>query len=408
MADIDQSQGTQWPIVWVAFGAGIVAATHIGKLPPALPEIRLALDAGLVTGGWIASMISCTGFALGLVAGSVADRIGQRRVLIFGLLAMTAGSLLGAFAQTGEVMLVSRFIEGLGFTAVTITGAGMITHVTAAEDRKWALGVWSSYVPVGFSVMLIAGALILEAWGWRILWLISSGITVVWAVVVLKVTVGWRRRQSSDVSTSSMLNNVAKCLASPGALLVAGCFALYAAQHISMMAWLPSYMREVYGSGTLVAATIPAVVLMFNAGGNWFSAWAMGRGISCWSLLAIGAIGMGLSQAGIFSAALPDTARLGFAAMFGIFGGMVPAAALGSVATYTPSPSQIGTMNGLMVMGTNTGMLFGPPAAAAVRASTGNWNDVVWLMVSLAAAGVLLAVLSRGLERRANAHRFAV
>lgn len=402
MADKIQSQRTQWLIVWVAFGAGIIAATHIGKLPPALPEIRLALDAGLVTGGWIASMISCTGFALGLVAGSVADRIGQRRVLILGLLAMTVGSLLGAFAQSGEVMLASRFIEGLGFTAVTITGAGMITHVTADQDRKWALGVWSSYVPVGFSVMLIAGALILEAWGWRTLWLITSAITVIWAAVIIKVTAGWRRRQSSDVNASSMLNNVTKCLASPGALLVAGCFALYAAQHISMMAWLPSYMREVYGASTLVAAAVPAMVLMFNAIGNWLSAWAMGRGISCWSLLAVGAIGMGLSQVGIFSGMMPDTARLGFAAMFGIFGGMVPAAALGSVATYTPSPSQIGTMNGLMVMGTNTGMLFGPPAAAAVRAATGNWHDVVWLMVSLAAVGVAFAVLSRGLERRAN------
>ena len=404
MTDGTQSRQTQWPIVWVAFGAGIVAATHIGKLPPALPEIRLALDAGLVTGGWIASMISCTGFALGLVAGSLADRLGQRQVLIFGLLAMTAGSLLGAFAQSGEVMLLSRFIEGVGYTSVTITGAGMITHVTAAGDRKWALGIWSSYVPVGFSVMLIAGALVLEAWGWRTLWLISSGITVVWAGIVWKATLGWQR-QSGNVAMTSMLNNVTRCLASPGALLAAGCFALYASQHISMMAWLPSYMREVYSSSTLVAAVVPAVVLMFNAIGNWFSAWAMGRGVSIWSLLAVGAIGMGLSQIGIFSAFLPDTARLGFAVLFGIFGGMVPAAALGSVAIYTPSPSQIGTMNGLMVMGTSTGMLFGPPAVAAMRAVMGNWNDVVWLMVSLATVGVILAVLSRRLERRANAAR---
>jgi MFS family permease len=404
MKDGTQSRQTQWPIVWVAFGAGIVAATHIGKLPPALPEIRLALDAGLVPGGWIASMISCTGFALGLVAGSLADRLGQRQVLIFGLLAMTAGSLLGAFAQSGEVMLLSRFIEGVGYTSVTITGAGMITHVTAAGDRKWALGIWSSYVPVGFSVMLIAGALVLEAWGWRTLWLISSGITVVWAGIVWKATLGWQR-QSGNVAMTSMLNNVTRCLASPGALLAAGCFALYASQHISMMAWLPSYMREVYGSSTLVAAVVPAVVLMFNAIGNWVSAWAMGRGVSIWSLLAVGAIGMGLSQIGIFSAFLPDTARLGFAVLFGIFGGMVPAAALGSVAIYTPSSSQIGTMNGLMVMGTSTGMLFGPPAVAAMRAVMGNWNDVVWLMVSLATVGVILAVLSRRLERRANSAR---
>lgn len=404
MADGNQSRPTQWPIVWVAFGAGIVAATHLGKLPPAMPEIRLALDAGLVMGGWIASMISCTGFALGLVAGSLADRIGQRMVLIFGLLAMTTGSLLGAFTQSGEVMLLSRFIEGVGYTAVTITGAGMITHVTAGGDRKWALGIWSSYVPVGFSVMLIAGAFALEAWGWRTLWLISSGITVVWAGVVLKVTFGWQR-QGGGIAMTSMMNNVAKCLASPGALLAAGCFALYASQHISMMAWLPSYMREVYGSSTLVAATVPAIVLMFNAIGNWLSAWAMGRGISIWSLLAVGAVGMGISQIGIFSAFLPDPARLGFAVFFGVFGGMVPAAALGSVAIYTPSASQIGTMNGLMVMGTSTGMLFGPPAIAAMRAAAGNWNDVVWLVVSLAAAGLVLAILSRRLEQRANSVR---
>ena len=47
-------------------------------------------------------------------------------------------------------------------------------------------------------------------------------------------------------------------------------------------------------------------------------------------------------------------------AIIRIFGGMIPAAAVGSVAVYTPTPSQIGTMNGLMVMGTNAGMLFGP------------------------------------------------
>lgn len=408
MADGNQSRPTQWPIVWVAFGAGIVAATHLGKLSPAMPEIRLALDAGLVMGGWIASMISCTGFALGLVAESLADRIGQRQVMIFGLVAMTTGSLLGAFAQSGGIMLASRFIEGIGYTAVTITGAGMISHVTAAGDRKWALGIWSSFVPVGFSVMLIAGALNLDAWGWRTLWMISTGITLIWAGVVFKVTLGWRRRQGNDVSRTSLLRNVTKCLASPGALMAAGCFGLYAAQHISMMAWLPSYMHEVYGSGTLVAATIPAGVLICNAVGNWFGAWAMGRGASCWSLLAVGAIGMGLSQIGIFSSRMPDTARLGIAAMFGIFGGMVPAGALGSVATYTPSPSQIGTMSGLMVTGTNTGMLFGPPAAAAVRAATGNWNDVVWLMVSLSAVGFVLGMLSRRQERRANEDGFAL
>lgn len=253
MANRTDTPQTQWLIVWVAFGAGIVAATHIGKLPPAMPEIRADLGAGLVLGGWIASMISCTGFALGIVAGTLADRIGLRRVLITGLIAMTAGSLGGAFAATGEIMLASRFIEGLGYTAATITGAGMINHVTAPGDRKWSLGIWSSYLPVGFSIMLIAGAVILDTYDWRTLWIVSSIITLVWACVVFRVTAGWQPRQDSGVTTTSMLRNFTSCVSIRGALLVSACFALYAAQHISLMAWLPTYMHEVYGSGRLVA-----------------------------------------------------------------------------------------------------------------------------------------------------------
>ena len=85
---------TQWPVMWVVFGAGIIAAMHLGKLPPALPEIRADLQVDLVIGGWIASMISLTGFALGLIAGTLADKLGQRRVLITGLLVLCVGTFL--------------------------------------------------------------------------------------------------------------------------------------------------------------------------------------------------------------------------------------------------------------------------------------------------------------------------
>lgn len=407
MATPQPEEKTQWAIMWVAFGGGIVAATHLGKLPPALPGIMAELDAGLVMGGWIASMISFTGFALGLISGTIGDRFGQRRVLITGLLIIASGSLLGTFAQTGEIMLLSRFIEGIGYSAATVAGAGMITHVTSEKDRKWSLGIWSSYVPVGFAGMMVGGALILNVSDWRTLWIFSTVLTAAWTVLAFFVTSGWRRR-GGGVGGDRLTRNVIACLKQPGAVLVATCFAIYAAQHISMMAWLPTYMHEEYGASTLFAAVIPAIVLLFNAGGNWMSAWAMGRGMQSWLLLFMGALGMGLTQFGVFSPVQGEETRLACALLFGIFGGMIPAAALGSVAVYTPAPAQIGTMNGLMVMGTNAGMLFGPPAMAAVRTGTGNWNDVIWMVASIAAIGVVLALISRPLEQRANEQSNAV
>ena len=108
-----------------------------------------------------------------------------------------------------------------------------------------------------------------------------------------------------------------------------------------------------------------------------------------------------MTQLGVFSGYI-ERGVAGCALLFGIFGGMIPAAAVGSVAVYTPSPSQIGTMNGLMVMGTNAGMLFGPPAMAAVRAGTGGWSEVIWLVASMAGVGVALSLITRPMERNAK------
>lgn len=402
MANGQADQGTRWLVVWIAFGAGIVAATHIGKLPPALPAIRAETGAGLVAGGWIASMISCTGFALGLFAGSLADRFGHRRVILTGLFALAVGSVAGVFAHSSKTMLAARFVEGIGFTSTTVAGAAIIVRTTSASDRRWALGFWSSYLPIGFAGMLILGALILDTIGWRILWGVCAAISVVWAAIVWRATRGWSLGAAGTVSADSLARNVGLAIRCRGAVFAAACFAVYAAQHISMMNWLPTYMHEIYDSTALSSAALPAAILLFNAAGNWLSARLLGRGVAIWKLLLAGALGMAATEIGIFSSSVPDGVRLVLLALFGIFGGLIPAAALGSVAVYTPSPVLVGTMNGLMVMGTNTGQLFGPPALAAAREAAGSWNGAIWLVLALAAAGTMLALLSRPLERRAT------
>ncbi len=393
---------TQWPIVWVAFAAGVVAAAHIGKLPPALPEIRAELDASLVTAGWIASMISATSFSLGLFAGAVADRIGHRRVLLFGLIMLAAGSLLGAYASSSELMLASRFVEGLGFTSSVVAGGAIIARATTHADRRWALGVWAAYMPVGFAGMLVLSALALDWFGWRVLWGIMCIGTLVWAVVFLYATAGWQRAQARIAQRDSIIRSVGRSIAIPGALLVAATFGLYAAQHISMMNWLPTYMIEAHGTSTLVAAAVPALVLAFNAGGSYLGAWAMGRGAPIWFLLTVASVGMALTEIGILSGALPNELRLVLACVFGIAGGIIPAAALAAAPVYAPSPALIGVMGGLMVMGSNTGQLFGPPALAAGREYAGSWEGTLGFLLSLAIAAAILSLATRPMERRTS------
>ena len=62
--------------------AGVSAALHVGKLPPALPVLRDALDLTLVQAGFLLSLVQLAGMSLGLAAGQAADRIGLRSSML--------------------------------------------------------------------------------------------------------------------------------------------------------------------------------------------------------------------------------------------------------------------------------------------------------------------------------------
>ncbi|MCZ7565363.1 MAG: MFS transporter [Burkholderiales bacterium] len=390
---------TRWPVVWMTFGAGIVAAAHVGKLPAALPLIRAELGVDLVTAGWIASLISVVSFALGIAAGGIADLVGKRRLVLGGLAAFAAGGVLGGFAPNAATLLVARFVEGLGFAAATVAGGALIAHATAAADRRWALGVWAAYMPIGFGGLLLLSPPLVEHLGWRMLWLSVAAVAALWAAAFHWATRAWRPL-APRAARSGLVSSVGRAVAAPGAALVAACFGLYAAQHISLMVWLPTMVTETWGTGLALAAAVPAAVLACNAAGSYVGARAMRRGVPLWLLLAVGSAGMGVAELGIFGGVLPPVARLAFGALFGVAGGLIPAAALAAAPVYAPSPALVGSVGGLMVMGSNAGQLFGPPALAAVRSHGTSWDSVVSLMLVMAVAGVACALASRPAERR--------
>ncbi|MFZ2294636.1 MAG: MFS transporter, partial [Polaromonas sp.] len=68
--------------------AGVVAALHVGKLPPALPVLKDLLGITLLQAGFLLSLVQLAGMTLGLVTGLAAQRVGLRRSMIAGLLVL--------------------------------------------------------------------------------------------------------------------------------------------------------------------------------------------------------------------------------------------------------------------------------------------------------------------------------
>src|SRR5829696_5990589 len=79
--------------------AGVVAALHVGKLPPAIPVLRDALGLTLVEAGFLLSLVQVAGMALGVIFGVVADSLGGRRSMTLGLALLAVVSAVGGVTQ---------------------------------------------------------------------------------------------------------------------------------------------------------------------------------------------------------------------------------------------------------------------------------------------------------------------
>lgn len=126
--------------------AGVVAALHVGKLPPALPVLKEVLGISLLQAGFLLSLVQLAGMTLGLFTGLAAQRIGLQRSMVAGLLILASASALGGTAQSATWLLATRVLEGLGFLWTVLPAPGLVRRLVPPERPNactacWAFGV---------------------------------------------------------------------------------------------------------------------------------------------------------------------------------------------------------------------------------------------------------------------------
>ncbi|MBE0547818.1 MAG: MFS transporter, partial [Rubrivivax sp.] len=141
----------------LVIAAGVCAALHIGKLPPAITTLGEALGLTLVQAGFLLSLVQAAGMTLGLAFGAVADGLGLRRSMITGLCLLAAASALGGAATAVPALMVLRAVEGLGFLLVVLPAPALVRQLVAPERVHPMLGLWGAYMPFATALALLAG-----------------------------------------------------------------------------------------------------------------------------------------------------------------------------------------------------------------------------------------------------------
>ncbi|SEA93976.1 CynX/NimT family MFS transporter [Variovorax sp. YR216] len=413
--------GVRVPVAALAVvAAGVAAALHIGKLPPAVPALQSGLGVGLVEAGFLLSLIQLASMSLGIFVGLAADSIGLRRSMLTGLVLVSCASLLGGFvgasihdkAQALPLLLALRALEGLGFLLAVMPGPGLIRAMVPPNAEKAAMGLWGAYMPLGVALALLVGPVFIARFDWPGWWwalgLLSAAAAVWVACVVPGDRLGRRLAAGAAGSWPARLRETASA---SGPWTLAMAFAVYSSQWMAVIGFLPAiYVDAGVPAGWTAALT--ALAAAMNIVGNVTGGRLLQRGVAPDRLLRWGFAVMALGGVAAFAQvgasqgalSLPPALRYLAVCMFSLGGGVIPATLFLLGVRLAPGPSTVSTTIGLMVQASSLGQFAAPPFVAwiAHRAGGWQWTWVVTLTCSL--AGIALAArLLPALPRRGTA-----
>ncbi|AZI59123.1 DHA2 family efflux MFS transporter permease subunit [Nakamurella antarctica] len=171
-------------VLWSTVLASGMALLDGSVVNVALPRIGRDLSVGLTSLQWMVNAYTLTLSGLLLLGGSLGDRMGRRKIFLFGVVWFAIASLGCALSPTGEVLIGMRAVQGVGAALLTPGSLAILEAVFRKEDRAEAVGSWSGLGGIAAAAgPLLGGVLVgVAPWGWRLIFLLNLPIAaaVVW------------------------------------------------------------------------------------------------------------------------------------------------------------------------------------------------------------------------------------
>ncbi|MEA2467095.1 MAG: hypothetical protein QOJ57_1221 [Thermoleophilaceae bacterium] len=180
--------------------ATAVLMLDIAVVNTALPHIAEDLDAGLGGLQWVVDAYTLALASVVLTAGSVADRIGRKRVFSVGMVLFTAASIACALAGSIVVLDVARGIQGIGGALLFATSLSLLAEAFPRPDeRVKALAAYGASIGAAFAFGPLVGGALTSAFGWEAVFLVNVPLGIVGMIA----TARWVR-ESRDANARGL------------------------------------------------------------------------------------------------------------------------------------------------------------------------------------------------------------
>ena len=178
LAIFSEERRKWWTLAAVSFGLFMIMLDNT-VVNVALPAIQEDLGASLSELQWIVTGYALTFAALMLIGGKLADAYGRRLIFVAGIVIFTLSSLWCGLADSGEMLIAARIVQGAGAALMNPATLSIIAATFPAKQRGTAIGIWAGVSALALAIGPLVGGLLTQHLSWHWIFFINIPVGVV-------------------------------------------------------------------------------------------------------------------------------------------------------------------------------------------------------------------------------------
>jgi EmrB/QacA subfamily drug resistance transporter len=184
----------KWWTLGVVSVATFMLLLDITVVNTALPAIQRDLGGSFTDLQWVIDAYTLSLAALVLTAGSLADRLGRRRVFGAGLVIFSVASLLCALAPDPTFLNLARALQGVGGAIMFAVSLALVAQeFPSGAERGMAMGIYGATIGIAVAIGPLVGGLLTDGLGWESVFLLNVPIGIAAVAATF-----WKLRESRD------------------------------------------------------------------------------------------------------------------------------------------------------------------------------------------------------------------